>query len=101
MALDRAYYEEKTSALVERIGIPMVSGSDTHQAVQYGCIRTNMYKTVTEVNKLYKEIKQGNYGIVVSSKAEFQVKAAGLLKKTLKEIHMLGGDYISVLTSSE
>lgn len=101
VALDRSYFEAKTKELAEKLDIPIVSGSDTHQAVQYGCIRTNMYKTVTEVNKLYKEIKQGNYGIVVSSKAEFQVKAAGLLKKTLKEIHMLGGDYISVLTSSE
>lgn len=99
VALNRKYFEEKTKELAEKLEIPMVSGSDTHQALQYGCIRTNMYKTVTEVEELYKEIKQKNYGIVVSSNAAFQVKTAGLLKRTLKEIHGLGGNYVSVLTS--
>ena len=100
VALDRAYYEKKTSALAERIGIPMVSGSDTHQAVQYGCIRTKLVNTVKTVEALHNEIKNGNYKILVSENASFQVRTAGLLKKALKEIHALGGEYVSVLTSS-
>ena len=77
----------------------MISGSDTHQAVQYGCVRTKLNNAVNTIEKLYEQMKAGNYEIVVSSNASFQVKTAGLLKKALKEIHALGGDYVSVLTS--
>lgn len=73
------------------------SGSDTHQAVQYGCVRTNFAKTVDTVDALYEEMKKGDYLIEVSPMASFQVKTASVLKKSLKEIHALGGDYVSVL----
>ena len=99
VAINREYYEEKTGNLAKLLDIPMISGSDTHQAVQYGCICTNFTHSVNTVDKLYGEMKEGNYKIVVSSNAGFQVKTAQLLKKALKEIHALGGDYVSVLTS--
>lgn len=99
VALDRAYYEKATGALAEKLGIPMISGSDTHQAIQYGCIYTQFAKTVKTVEALYGEMKTAAYEIVVSPNASFQVKTAGMLKKALKEIHALGGDYVSVLTS--
>lgn len=99
VAQDRTHFEKVTAALAKELKIPMVSGSDTHQAVQYGCIRTKLTKTVKTVEALYGEMRQGTYEIVVSPNASFQVKTAGLLKKALKEIHALGGDYVSVLTS--
>lgn len=99
VVLGQEYLEEETSTLAKWLNIPMISGSDTHQAVQYGCIRTNLLYTVNTVEKLYEQMKNGNYEIVISPNAEFQVKTAGLLKKALKEIHALGGDYVSVLTS--
>ena len=99
VAFNREYYEEKTGTLAKLLNIPMISGSDTHQAVQYGCICTNFTLSVNTVEKLYEQMKDGNYEIVVSPKAGFQVNTAGLLKKALKEIHALGGNYVSVLTS--
>lgn len=99
VAQDRTHFEKVTSALAKELKIPMVSGSDTHQAVQYGCIRTKFTKTVKTVEELYEEMKQGTYEIVVSPNVSFQVKTACLLKKALKEIYALGGDYVSVLTS--
>lgn len=98
VAQDRAYFEKKTGALAQKLGIPMVSGSDTHQAVQYGCVRTEFSKTIKTMEQLYEEMKKGDYEIVVSPNAAFQVKTACILKKALKEIHALGGDYVSVLT---
>ena len=77
----------------------MISGSDTHQAVQYGCVKTKFEQDVNTVNELYEEMKKRNYEIQTSQNASFQVKAAGILKKTLKEIHALGGDYVSVLVN--
>ena len=46
---------------------------------------------------LYEEMKAGRYEISVSDYAAFQVRTAGLLKKALKEIHAIGGNYVSVL----
>ena len=83
------------------LNIPVVAGSDTHQAVQYGCIRTNFTKETCRVEDLYEEMKAGRYTIEVSEFAGFQVKAAGLLKKALKEIHAIGGDYVSVLLGEQ
>ncbi|MFQ9932944.1 MAG: PHP domain-containing protein [Lachnospiraceae bacterium] len=97
IAQDRKTTEEKTYGFGKMLGIPVVSGSDTHQAVQYGCIRTNIFSEKNTVQELYNEIKEGHYNIEVSDNAAFQVKTAGMLKKALKEIHAAGGDYVSVL----
>lgn len=101
IALDSEYFEKKTMELGSKLEIPVISGSDTHQAVQYGCVRTRFEKTVQTVGELYTEMQKGNYEIVVSLKAAFQVKTAGMLKKALKEIHALGGDYVKVLYNGD
>lgn len=63
------------------------------------CIRTDFTKETNRVADLYEEMKAGRYSIKISDYAGFQVKTAGLLKKALKEIHAIGGDYVSVLIS--
>ncbi|HIV11823.1 MAG TPA: PHP domain-containing protein [Candidatus Pullilachnospira stercoravium] len=98
VAEDRERTERLTCALGEKLQIPVVSGSDTHQAVQYGCIRTCFPGEIRTVKALYEEMKAGHYTIQVSDHAAFQVKTAGLLKRALKEIHAAGGNYVSVLT---
>ena len=97
IAMDREETERKTYRLGKRLGLPVVAGSDTHQAVQYGCIRTCFEKEFRTVAEMREEMRKGSYEIVVSGHAPFQVKTAGLLKRALKEIHALGGDYVSVL----
>ena len=90
--------KELTFRLGERFNKPVVGGSDTHQAVQYGCIRTRFENTFTTVKSLYEAMQKGNYNIDISQQAAFQVKTAVLLKKALKEVHALGGDYVALLT---
>lgn len=97
VALDREKTERLTYGLAKALGKPVAGGSDTHQAVQYGCIKTEFAKTCVTVQELYEEMKKGSYSIQVSDSAAFQVKTAELLKRSLKEIHRLGGDYVSVL----
>lgn len=99
VANNREYFEEKTGELARKLNIPMISGSDTHQAVQYGCVRTKFKHDINTVSELYEEMKKGKYEIQISKNASFQVKVAGILKKSLKEIHFLGGDYVSVLVN--
>ena len=98
LALDRVRTEEKTYALGRQLGIPVVSGSDTHQAVQYGCVATVFENSVTSVSDLELEMEAGRYEIQLSDNAAFQVRTASLLKRSLKEIHALGGNYVSILT---
>lgn len=93
--------ERLTYHLGESLHKPVVGGSDTHQAVQYGCIRTRFEKTCTTVPELYEEMQSGNYEIAISDQAAFQVKTANLLKRALKEIHALGGDYVALLMGKE
>ena len=98
LALDRERTERLTYRLGERLGIPVVSGSDTHQAVQYGCVTTVFENACDTIPALYTEMRAGRYTIDLADTASFQVRAACLLKRTLKEIHALGGDYVSLLT---
>ena len=97
IALDRQRTEKLTYALGERLHRPVVAGSDTHQAVQYGCICTQFEIEFDTISELRQEMDAGRYTICVHPEAAFKVKTAGLLKRSLKEIHALGGDYVSVL----
>ena len=99
LALDRDRTERLTHTLGKELEIPVVSGSDTHQAVQYGCIATRFEREFTTIDQLRQEMNAGRYSIELSEQASFLVRTAGLLKRSLKEIHALGGDYVEVLTS--
>ena len=98
LALDRDRTERLTYALGKELEIPVVSGSDTHQAVQYGCVATVFENACDTIPALYGEMLAGRYEIRLSGCAALQVRTACLLKRSLKEIHALGGDYVSILT---
>ena len=76
---------------------PLTAGSDTHQAFQYGCVYNVFDQTVRTVEGLSSQIQAGHYRIETSDTLEFQVETAGTLKRSLKAIHALGGDYLEVL----
>ena len=97
LAKDRTGTWEKMKALSEKLNRPLVAGSDTHQSFQYGCVYNRFGRTVNRVEDLYGEIRKGAYLIKESDYLSFQVETAGILKRSLKEIHALGGDYVSVL----
>lgn len=88
---------EKMRALSRRLNCPLVAGSDTHQSFQYGCVYNEFRQTARTVKDLAREIKEGTYEIRMSDSLAFKVESAGILKRALKEIDALGGDYVSVL----
>ena len=47
---------------------------------------------------LFSSIGQLAQRLEISDAAAFQVRTACLLKRSLKEIHALGGDYVAILT---
>jgi len=93
---DRIGTETKVQALSERLGVPILAGSDTHQSYQFGCIYNQFEESFTTIVELREAIGRGAYSIVHGESASVQVRAASLIKRTLKEIHALGGDYVSV-----
>lgn len=101
LATDRQRAERLTKGLGEHLGKPVVSGSDTHQAVQYGCVWTEFAKDFSTLRELKEEMEAGRYAVTVAENAAEKVKTAALLKRALKEIHALGGDYVAVLTGPE
>lgn len=98
VALNRKRAETLTYGLGDKLGKPVVSGSDTHQAVQYGCIYTDFDKSTDSLSDLREMMERGSYEITVSEQAAFKVRTACILKRALKEIHALGGDYVKILT---
>lgn len=97
LARDREGTMCQMKALSERLHKPLVAGSDTHQSFQYGCVYNEFERTVNTVQDLSEEIAAGAYRIELSGMLDFKVETAGILKRALKEIDTLGGDYVSVL----
>ncbi len=97
MAVDRERTERLTYRLGGALGIPVVAGSDTHQAVQYGCIATVFHDSFSTIAEMRAAMDVGAYDIALADDVNYRVKTATLLKRTLKEIHALGGDYVSAL----
>jgi histidinol phosphatase-like PHP family hydrolase len=89
--------KSQVCSLASVLGLPVVAGSDTHHPFQYGSICNNFQKECVTVNALGDTLREGSYACRISPHAAFQVKAAGLLKRALKEIYALSGDYVSVL----
>ena len=59
LARDRERSERLTRAFGERLGIPVISGSDTHQAFQYGCVVTRMARRCTTFDDLFAQVRGG------------------------------------------
>lgn len=101
MAQSRDRIERLTYGLGQSLNIPVVGGSDTHQAAQYGCICSCFEKDCVTVSQLRQEMLEGRYRVELRPDAAFRVKTAGQLKRALKAVHSLGGDYVSVLLGEE
>lgn len=97
IAEDRDRTLSLTQDFGRRLGIPVIAGSDTHQAVQYGTVVTEFASSFSTFDELETEMKRGRYTIKVHPDAAFKVRTATLLKRSLKEIDALGGDYVSIL----
>ena len=93
VAEDRTRTLRLTYALGERLKIPVVCGSDTHQTVQYGAVKTKFYEEINTVAALCQAMEDERYKIEIAPDIEFKVRTAKLMKKALKEIHALGGKY--------
>ncbi|MCL2405057.1 MAG: hypothetical protein FWC92_05875 [Defluviitaleaceae bacterium] len=96
MALD-TNNENSVRKLAAETGLPILAGSDTHQAHQFGCICNHFNETITSIDELCHAINSNAYTIEHGQNTTVQVQTAKLIKTALKEVHKLGGDYVSVM----
>ena len=78
---------------------PVLAGAATDQAFQYGCVHTDFAEEISTFARLREKMNAGEYTICIEPTLPFQVRTASMLKKALKQIHSLGGDYVEVLVS--
>lgn len=87
----------KTFDLGNRLNMPVLGGSDTHQSFQYGCIFTRFEESHITVSGLKEAVAKRAFTVEHSDFAERQVLMAAKMKKALQKVYDLGGDYVSVL----
>lgn len=100
IANNRGKTEEDVYAYARKLNKPVVGGSDTHQALQYGCIMNAFEEEIDTIDGLRKAMSEGSYTIEIDERAREKVEAAALLKKCLKKIDALGGDYVTMLVEN-
>ena len=102
---DTALQGEKNIEIIKEfassISKPILAGSDTHQALQYASVYNQFENDINTFSALKEEIKNNRYQIIISDTIEEKIKSATLLKKALKKINALGGDYLEILMASK
>lgn len=97
LAKDMTTTKNQLEHLAKTYNRPILSGSDTHQGTQYGCVKTNFDNYFTTFNELKKQINARAYHIEIADSLMIQVEDATIQKRLLKEVHRLGGDYVALL----
>lgn len=89
--------EFEVNSFAKSLEKPVVAGSDTHQGYQYMTVYNNFRYDVDTVEDLKKAVLSENYTVHTASDAVFRVETASTLKKAMKQIDALGGNYVSIL----
>ena len=79
-------YKNLITPFAEKLGVPVIAGSDSHQCLQYGSVVNRLDETCSTVEELKEAIKQGNYAIELSPCLHTKVKASVMMKKLLKQL---------------
>jgi histidinol phosphatase-like PHP family hydrolase len=86
----------KLETLANKLKLNLLAGSDSHLPLQFGSIWNDFYNNCNTINELKYSIKNKLYTIYIDKNIEIKVKTSKLLKKSLKEINNLGGNYLSI-----
>lgn len=78
--------EEEVCMLSNELGIPYVTGSDSHYPVQLGSVRTCFEEEIHTVAELKKAIQEERYQREISDALDLKVFSAKTTKARLKEL---------------
>lgn len=71
--------------LSEEIGVPYVTGSDSHYPIQLGSVKTVFNTEFSTVGEIIEAIKERQFKVEVSPSLDMKVFSAKITKKHLKE----------------
>ncbi|MGG3928554.1 PHP-associated domain-containing protein [Metabacillus fastidiosus] len=77
---------ENVHRFAEKLGLPVVAGSDTHQFLQYGSVLNKFDFDCSTISELKAAIENKAYSIQISPDLDFRVRSASLTKKLVKQI---------------
>lgn len=93
--------ESEIRAFAQFLDKPVLADSDTHQSFQYGCIWNDFKNECYTIDDLRNQITEKAYDVKVSDYINQKVRSAVVLKKALKQIYNLGGDFVPILLSDD
>ncbi|MRN56755.1 PHP domain-containing protein [Paenibacillus monticola] len=79
-------YTQLIMPFAEKLDVPVIAGSDSHQCLQYGSVLNRLHDSCSTVEELKQAIRQGSYEIEISPCLETKVKASVMMKKLLKQL---------------
>ncbi|MCE4049219.1 MULTISPECIES: PHP domain-containing protein [Bacillaceae] len=72
--------------LADKLDIPVVAGSDTHQFLQYGSVYNQLETDCSTITELKTAIQNRQYSVQISPDLHLRVRSATLAKKLLKQL---------------
>ncbi|MEK4670435.1 PHP domain-containing protein [Niallia sp. FSL R7-0271] len=72
--------------LADKLDIPVVAGSDTHQFLQYGSVYNHLETDCSTITELKTAIQNRQYSVQISPDLHLRVRSATLAKKLLKQL---------------
>ncbi|MBP3040865.1 PHP domain-containing protein [Bacillaceae bacterium Marseille-Q3522] len=78
------FTREKITELGQRLKKPVVAGSDSHLPIQFGCVKNQFYDECESIDQIRDCMLSNRYNVIVSDNAAMKVKAARIMKRTIK-----------------
>lgn len=77
---------ENIHCLADKLGLPVVAGSDTHQFLQYGSVMNKFDFDCSTISELKTVIEKKAFSIQISPDLHLRVRSASLTKKLIKDL---------------
>lgn len=87
--------EAQVRELARQLDKPVLAGSDTHQAFQYGVIYTQFEHTLSTISEIKEAMLATAPMVVHASTASVQIDAAQTIKRLAKSILKADADYVT------
>lgn len=75
---------EQLEVFAQKLGKPIVAGSDSHHPIQFGSVRNKFHEDCRTIDDIRRCVHEGLYSIEVSPIVGLKVSAAKMIKRTIK-----------------
>ncbi|MFD0680206.1 MULTISPECIES: PHP-associated domain-containing protein [unclassified Paenibacillus] len=76
--------QEQVNDFAQKLGVPVVGGSDTHHPLQFGSVINVLEEECSTIPQLKQTILKGKYELEISPCLTTKVKAASMVKEVIK-----------------